>query len=117
MWCIFQEWEGLRNIADNPHTPHHTHRVLFLSAVFQGQARSSPECDVLLRELLFVNIIFISKAYICGCVFVCSSCLYVPLSDCGFVRLYFLLHVQLAREAYHPNIVLTPAPSSGCWMP
>ena len=30
---FFQECEGLRNIADNAHTPH---RALFLSAFFVG---------------------------------------------------------------------------------
>ena len=58
MWCIFQECEGLRNIADNPHTPHHTHRVFFVSCVpivqrVKPDLPKSPECE---KELLFVNI-------------------------------------------------------------
>ena len=29
MWCTFLECEGLTNIADNPHTPHHTQSSFF----------------------------------------------------------------------------------------
>ena len=63
MWCIFQDCEGLSNIADNTHT---LHRVLFLSLCSnshsaKGQARSSkksPECDVPFEGTTVVNIIF-----------------------------------------------------------
>ena len=75
--------------------PVHVVNIPIVQRVKPRSSKKSPECDVLM-ELLFCKYYSYPKPmYICGCVFVCSSCL-------GIHVLVLVLRYFLINEVHLP---------------